>query len=103
MVNQHLKKRQNNTTINTLNQNKMTDLKVKICDYEQKQHHFLAALNLVGIPVDYITADLIYTTTLKFQEKGGKMDLHDAVEIQHSHNKKWDNYFKTIIDEGENS
>jgi hypothetical protein len=81
----------------------MTDRKVKICDYEQRQHHFLAALNLVGIPVDYIMADLIYTTTLKFEEKGGKMDLHDAVEIQYNHDKKWDNYFKTILHEGENS
>jgi len=95
MFNQHLKKRQKIININTLNQNNMTDRKVKICDYEEKQHQLLLALNLVGIPIDYIMADLIYSTTLKMKEKGDKMNLLDGVEIQNAHDKKWDDYFKS--------
>lgn len=67
--------------------------KVKISDYEEKQHIMLAALNLVGIPIDYITVDLIHNVLLKLTEKGGNMDLLDAVMLKETHAKKWDAYF----------
>lgn len=68
--------------------------KVKISDYEEKQHIMLTALNLVGIPVDYITVDLIHNVLLKLTEKGGNMDILDAVMLKEAHAKKWDTYFK---------
>jgi hypothetical protein len=72
----------------------MAERKVRISDYEEKQHIMLAALNLVGIPVDYITVDLIHNILLKLTEKGGNMDILDSVMIKEAHEKKWDNYFK---------
>jgi hypothetical protein len=68
--------------------------KVKIADYEEKQHLILAALNLVGIPVDYITVDLIDKVLVKFAEKGGQLNIMDAVEIKEEHARKWDTYFR---------
>jgi hypothetical protein len=68
--------------------------KVKIADYEEKQHLILAALNLVGIPVDYITVDLIDKVLVKFAEKGGQLNIMDAVEIKEEHAVKWDTYFR---------
>ena len=53
--------------------------KVKISDYEEPQHLMLAALNVVGLPVDYITVDLIHSTLTKFTEKKGQMDILDGV------------------------
>lgn len=76
--------------------------KVKISDYEEKQHIMLTALNLVGIPVDYITVDLIHSTLLKLTKKGGNMDILDAVSIKESHAKRWETYFKQK-EEDENS
>jgi hypothetical protein len=68
--------------------------RVEISDYEQKQHQFMLALGLVGISVDYITADIIYSITLKLKEKGSKMDIMDIVQLRAEHDKKWDNYFE---------
>jgi hypothetical protein len=68
--------------------------KVKIADYEEKQQLILAALNLVGIPVDYITVDLIDKVLVKFAEKGGQLNIMDAVEIKEEHARKWDTYFR---------
>ena len=67
---------------------------VKIADYEDKQHLMLAALNMVGLAVDYITVDLIHSTLLKLTEKAGNMDILDAVVVKETHAKKWDHYFK---------
>ena len=58
--------------------------KVKIADYEEKQHLIMAALNLVGIPVDYITVDLIDRTLTKFAEKAG---AHAALVVTPYYNK----------------
>lgn len=68
--------------------------KVKIADYEEKQHLIMAALNIVGIPVDYITVDLIDRTLTKFAEKGGQFNIMDGVEIKEEHARKWEVYFK---------
>jgi hypothetical protein len=68
--------------------------KVEIADYEEKQHMMLVALNMAGLAVDYVTVDLIHSTLLKFTEKGGNMDMLDAVVVKETHAKKWDNYFK---------
>jgi hypothetical protein len=67
---------------------------VKIADYEDKQHLMLAALNMAGLAVDYVTADLIHSTLLKLTEKGGNMDILDAVVVKETHAKKWEEYFK---------
>jgi hypothetical protein len=67
---------------------------VKIADYEDKQHLMLAALNMAGLAVDYITVDLIHSTLLKLTEKGGNMDILDAVVVKETHAKKWEEYFK---------
>ena len=75
------------------NNGKMSN-KVEISDYEEKQHLMLVALNMAGLAVDYVTVDLIHSTLLKFTEKGGKMDMLDAVIVKETHAKKWDNYFK---------
>lgn len=75
--------------------------KVKISDYEETQHLMLAALNLVGIPVDYVTVDLIHTTLTKFTEKKGQMDILDAVYIKENHARKWEEYFKNQENETE--
>lgn len=68
--------------------------RVKISDYEPKQHQLMLALQLGGLNVDYITADLIYSITLKLKEKGNKMDIMDVVQLRAEHDKKWDNYFE---------
>lgn len=67
---------------------------VKIADYEEKQQLMKLALNLVGIPIDYITVDLVVSTLNVLEQKGEKMDLKDAVKIKSTHEKKWDTYFK---------
>ena len=67
---------------------------VKIADYEEKQQLMKLALNLVGIPIDYITVDLVVSTLNVLEQKGEKMDLKDAVKIKSLHEQKWDNYFK---------
>jgi hypothetical protein len=67
---------------------------VSISDYEEKQHMLKLALNLVGIPIDYITIDLVVSTLDVIEKKGFKMDLQDAVKIKSFHEEKWENYFK---------
>jgi hypothetical protein len=67
--------------------------KVEIKDYEDKQHYLLVALNMVGIHMDYVTADLINSTLEKLAEKGGNMDMLDAATIKSVHHAKWDTYF----------
>ena len=67
--------------------------KVKIKDYQEKQHLMLIALNMVGFNVDYVNVDLINSVLLKLSEKGGKMDMLDAINIKNSHEIKWQNYF----------
>jgi hypothetical protein len=54
----------------------------------------LAAFNMAGLAVDYITVDLIHSTLLKLTEKAGNMDILDTVVVKETHAKKWDNYFK---------
>jgi predicted nucleotidyltransferase len=68
--------------------------KVNVSDYEEPQHLMLAALNLAGLPVDYITVDLIHSTLAKLTEKKGQMDILDAVFIKENHARKWEAYFK---------
>jgi hypothetical protein len=67
--------------------------KVKIKDYQEKQHLMLIALNMIGFNVDYVNVDLINSVLLKLSEKGGKMDMLDAINIKNSHEIKWQNYF----------
>jgi hypothetical protein len=67
--------------------------KVEIKDYEDKQHYLLVALNMVGIHMDYVTADLINSTLETLAEKGGNMDMLDAATIKSVHATKWDIYF----------
>ena len=68
--------------------------KVKISDYEEKQHQMLVALHMAGLNIDYVAVDLIHSTLLKLTEKGGNMDMLDAVAVKESHYKKWHIYFK---------
>ena len=68
--------------------------RVKISDYEQKQHQLMLALRLGGLNVDYITTDLIYSIVLKLKEKGAKMDIMDIVQLRAEYDKKWINYFE---------
>ena len=68
--------------------------KVNVSDYEEPQHLMLAALNLVGLLVDYTTVDLIHSTLTKLAEKQGQMDILDAVFIKENHARKWEEYFK---------
>jgi hypothetical protein len=67
---------------------------VKIADYEEKQQLVKLALNGVGIPIDYITTDLIVSTLDLLEKRGDKMNLKDLAKIKSLHEKKWDNYFK---------
>jgi hypothetical protein len=68
--------------------------KVKISDYEDKQHLMMVALNMVGLHVDYITVDLIHSTLLKLTENGPAMNVTDAVVVKDTHSRKWIAYFK---------
>ena len=68
--------------------------RVKISDYEQKQHQFMLALRLGGLNVDYIIADLIYAITMKIKEKGDKMDIMDVIQLRAEHDKIWEQYFE---------
>ena len=70
--------------------------KVEIKDYEDKQHYLLVALNMVGIHIDYVTADLINLTLEKLAVKKGNMDMIDAANIKSIHFSKWDNYFNPL-------
>jgi len=68
--------------------------RVKISDYEPKQHQLMLALRLGGLNVDYIIADLICSITLKIKEKGDKMDIMDVVQLRAEHDKIWEHYFE---------
>lgn len=70
--------------------------KVKIKDYQKPQHLVLNALRLVGLDLDYTTADLIHTTYEKINEMGDNFSVKDASIIQYNHEKKWDEYFESI-------
>ena len=74
--------------------------KVKISDYEDKQHVMMVALNMAGLHVDYITVDLIHSTLAKLTEKGSGMNVMDAVEVKENHSRKWIAYFKEQENEG---
>ena len=74
--------------------------KVKISDYEDKQHLMMVALNMSGLHVDYITVDLIHSALSKLNEKGSAMNVMDAVVVKESHSKKWTTYFKEQENEG---
>jgi len=54
------------------------------------------ALNLVGIGVDYRTADLINETLIVLNKKKEKMNLLDSAKIQLEWEKKWDEFFKKL-------
>jgi len=68
--------------------------KVKISDYEDKQHLMMVALNMSGLHVDYVTVDLIHLALSKLTEKGSSMNVMDAVVVKESHSRKWSAYFK---------
>ena len=68
--------------------------KVKISDYEDKQHLMMVALNMSGLHVDYVTVDLIHSALSKLTEKGSSMNVMDAVVVKESHSRKWSAYFK---------
>jgi len=74
--------------------------KVKISDYEDKQHLMMVALNMTGLHVDYVTVDLIHLTLAKLTEKGPAMNVTDAVIVKDTHSRKWSAYFKEQEDEG---
>ena len=74
--------------------------KVKISDYEDKQHLMMVALNMAGLHVDYITVDLIHSTLTKLTEKGVAMNVMDGVEVKENHSRKWIAYFKEQENEG---
>jgi|LakMenEpi03Aug12_release.lakeMendotaPanAssembly.Ray.scaffolds.fasta_scaffold400379_2 hypothetical protein len=69
---------------------------VKIEDYEIEVHQLLVALNLVGISLDYLTADLIHKTIKRLNEKGKDMSLEDSAELQIEHRTKWKLYFEKL-------
>jgi len=74
--------------------------KVKISDYEDKQHLMMVALNMSGLHVDYVTVDLIHLALSKLTEKGSSMNVMDAVVVKESHSRKWSAYFKEQENEG---
>ena len=91
----------NNTSINQIVQDildskKEEKPKVRIKDYEKETHYLLLALQSVGISLDYLTADLIYMTMERLNEKGGNMSINDTSELQINHQKKWKTYFESL-------
>lgn len=69
---------------------------VKIKDYEKPQHLVLVALRLVGLNLNYETADLIHTTLEKVNDLGEKFSIKDASNIQVKHEEKWDRYYQKL-------
>ena len=68
--------------------------KVKIKDYKEPQHLVLNALRLVGLELNYTSADLIHKTLEKVNELGDAFSIKDASIIKVEHEKEWDNYFQ---------
>lgn len=68
--------------------------KVKISDYQQDRHELLIAFNMLGIQVDYITLDLMWSIMQIHHKKGGKVNISDCVKTKLNHEEKWEKYFE---------
>lgn len=69
-------------------------MEVNVKDFEKPQHYLMNALNLCGLSVNYVTADLIHRAITALEEKGGDMDMRICARIQVAHGKHWEDYFK---------
>lgn len=70
-------------------------MSVKIKDRDNEVEMFRLACTLAGASINYEAADLLHMVFNKLQEKGDKFDLSDAVNIQHKHEQKWFEYYKS--------
>jgi hypothetical protein len=68
-------------------------MKVKYLDRESEVEQLRMALNMCGLGVDYVQADLIASVLPKVQELKGDFTLRDAEEIEYKHEQKWQKYF----------
>ncbi len=69
-------------------------MSVKIKDRKEDVEHFRLALCMVGVSVNYETADLIQEIYNGLNDKGGKFTVKDAGEIESEHEEKWIKYHK---------
>jgi hypothetical protein len=69
---------------------------VQIKDRKKEIEYLRMSLNMVGIVVDYQTADLIIETQKVLKQKKGKMSLRDAENILVWWDNKWQEYFKNL-------
>ena len=84
------------TNTNVLYTNKKNrDMKVKHEHKDELAMYVNAAMNMVGIDVDYPTTELILQVIALAKEKRGKATIEDTTRIRHRHEVKWGKYFKT--------
>lgn len=69
-------------------------MKVEIKDRKTEVEYLRAALNMVELPVDYPTTELILKVQAKLAELGGELSLKDAIQIKTDWQETWDNYIK---------
>jgi hypothetical protein len=70
--------------------------------YKVKDTQYIhAGMRMVGIDVNYQTADLIMKVVAKVKEKGGDMNIEDTVEIEMEHERHWNTIQEEIDKEAE--
>lgn len=74
---------------------------VRIKDFDRKTHLTMNALRLCGLDINYTTTDLIVRTLKVLAEKDDQFTVKDGANIQVSHEKYWDEYFKKLKSEEE--
>ncbi|BAV39394.1 hypothetical protein BPT24_277 [Tenacibaculum phage pT24] len=67
---------------------------VEIKDYEYDKHLILVGLQMVGLRVDYQTADLIDEVITKVKS-GELKDMEQAIELKVRHEEKYKKYFES--------
>jgi hypothetical protein len=71
-------------------------MKVKIKDRKEEISYLHNALKIAGYPVTYQNTDEINEIFMLLKRKKGKSTIKEVVEIQHSKEKEWDEYFKNL-------
>ena len=67
---------------------------INIKDRDINVNAFRIAINMVGINIDYKTADLITRVINGVNERGDEFDIKDAAKIEQEWQNDMDKYFK---------
>lgn len=63
-------------------------------DRDKEIEYLRLAINLCGLRIGYVSADLLQKAITCLNKMGKQMGLKEASEIQFEHNEKWKKYFE---------